>query len=340
MTLDWNGLAVAEGPDAVRVAFDGAAKVARIPASQKPVARLVTISASALQMVEFPPIQYVVPGYICEGVTILAGKPKIGKSWMALDLALAVAFGGVALGSIQCQAGNVLYCGLEDNRRRLKRRIQQLLPNAEWPERLDLCTGMKRLNDGGLDSLRQWAESAENPRLIVVDTFACVRPIHSGKESSYEADYAAIGPLQALAGELGIAVCVVHHVRKLEAEDPLDTVSGSTGLTGAADSVLVLSRDSQGIVLYGRGRDIDEIETALTFDKVTGRWSVLGEASEVRKSDERKVIIEALGEGEMAVADLVAATGMQRNNLDQLLFKMGKAGEIVRSQRGIYGLPS
>jgi hypothetical protein len=120
----------------------------------------------------------------------------------------------------------------------------------------------------------------------------------------------------------------------------LDTVSGSTGLTGAADSVLVLNRDSQGVVLYGRGRDIDEIEMALTFDKTTGRWAVLGEASEVRKSEERMSITEALRKaGEMKISDLLDATDMERNNLNQLLHKMVRNGEIVRSgERGRYKL--
>jgi hypothetical protein len=80
---------------------------------------------------------------------------------------------------------------------------------------------------------------------------------------------------------------IVHHTRKAEAEDAFDAVSGSTGLTGAADATLVLSRDSKGTTLYGRGRDLDEFEVAVSFDRTTGQWSLLGSAAKVRRSDER-----------------------------------------------------
>ena len=302
---------------------------------------LNTFTARALQEMEFPPIEYVVPGYVVEGLTLLTGKPKLGKSWLALDWALAVAYGGIASGSIECPEGDVLYAALEDNPRRLHRRMQQLLPDGTWPDRLELMTSLRRLDAGGLDDLRTWADAAENPRLIVVDTFACVRPPRARNDGAYDADYASLSPLQVMAGERSLAVVVVHHVRKLEAEDPLDTVSGTTGLTGAADTVLVLNRDSQGVTLYGRGRDIEDIETAMQFDSTTGRWSILGAASMVRKSDERKKIIDALAEATepLGPSEIAAATGMANNNVRFLLTKMVASGEVERVGRAQYALP-
>jgi hypothetical protein len=291
---------------------------------------------------EFPQISYVVPNHIVEGLTLLAGKPKIGKSWLALDLSLAVACGGTACGSIQCEAGDTLYCALEDNPRRLQRRMRQLLPHPDWPDRLELRTTLPRLSTdgGGLDELRGWAESSKEPKLIVLDTLACVRPCRSPKDNSYEADYAALSPLQRLASELSLAIVVVHHLRKLESEDPLDTISGTTALAGAADSVLVLRRDAGGVTLYGRGRDIDDIEEAMQFDPMTGHWTILGNAGDVRKSDSRRSIIDALRtEGEMTVSDLAAATRMERNPLDQLLWKMVRNSEVKKTKRGHYALP-
>jgi RecA-family ATPase len=154
------------------------------------------------------------------------------------------------------------------------------------------------------------------PRLVIIDTLAPFRPPRRG-EPIYDSDYAALSPLQSLAANLDISIVVVHHVRKLEGDDPLDTVSGTTGLTGAADTVLVLNRDAQGVTLYGRGRNIDEIETAMSFDRETGRWAILGTAADVRRSHERRAILAALQEGEMRVLDLTAATGMVRNSLEQ-----------------------
>jgi AAA domain len=302
---------------------------------------LDTVTARNLQEMEFPPIEWVVPGYIVEGLTILAGKPKLGKSWLALDWALASAYGGIACGSIECQAGDVLYLALEDNKRRLKSRMQQLLPDGVWPDRLELITNFRRLNEGGLDDLRDWIRSVERPRLIVIDTLVCVRPARGSKDNPYETDYAALAPLQELASETNVAIVVVHHVRKLESDDPLDTVSGTTGLTGAADSILILRRDAQGMTLYGRGRDIGEIETAMQFDPTTGRWAVLGAAAEIRKSDERLAIIEALKDAGASLSpnEIAGATNMKDNNVRFLLHKMSLAGEVQKDGRGRYRPP-
>ena len=261
----------------------------------KKLAHQQLYTAADLQWMEFPPLQFIIPGYLVEGLTLLVGKPKRGKSWMALDWVLAIAHGGYAFGTNQCDEGDCLYMALEDSKRRMQRRIKQLLPHTdEWSPRLTLCHSMKRLDKGGLDEIREWAGSVPLPRLVVIDTFTRVRPARDKNETPYEADYRAMSLLQELATEIGIAIVAIHHQRKLESDHPLDTASGSTGLTGAADSVLVLGRDGQGTTLNGRGRDIDDIEVALSFDKTTGRWSILGDAQEVRRSESRAKILAAL----------------------------------------------
>lgn len=294
-------------------------------------------SAADLQHKTFAPVQYVVPGYIAEGCTILAGKPKVGKSWIMLDVGLAVASGGQTLGAT-AQQGDVLCLMLEDNERRLKDRIKKIVgPFAAWPQRFTFATEWPR-SDEGLAAIRSWLKTAQTPRLIVVDVLARFRaPV--GSQNAYEADYAAIAGLQAIASEYRIAVVVIHHLRKSAADsDPFDKVSGTLGLSGAADSVLILDRDGQGTTLYGRGRDIEEIETAVEFDRASCRWRVLGAAPDVRRSDERKQIIDALKEsgGSLTRSEIIAATGMQPNAADQLLYKMGRAGEVRKVGRGVY----
>lgn len=127
---------------------------------------IATITANSLQSKEFPPLRYAVDGYLAEGVTLLAGKPKIGKSWMALDFAMAVAIGSVALGRVRCRQGPVLYCALEDNHRRLQRRMSQLYGDVEhWPPELHFATQVRRLGDGLVDDLRNWIE-VHRPKLV------------------------------------------------------------------------------------------------------------------------------------------------------------------------------
>ena len=104
---------------------------------------------------------------------------------------------------------------------------------------------------------------------------------------------------------------MLHHTRKMEAEDPLDTVSGTLGLAGCADTVLVLNRTAQGTTLYVRGRDIEEAEHAITFDKDACRWTILGNASDVHRSNERGRILDALqGNRALTPQDIAASTGM------------------------------
>jgi AAA domain len=227
----------------------------------------IGFSAAQLQHMRFPPIQYVVPGYVAEGLTLFAGKPKLGKSWLLLHAAIAVARGGYTLGDVACSAGDVFYAALEDNQRRLQSRMTKLLGLQPWPARLIFATSMPRLKEGGIEMIRAWIEAASTPRLVIIDTLAKVRDPKGHDQTGYEADYAAVGELKALADRYGVATVLVHHQRKMEAEDPLDTVSGTTGLTGAVDTVLVLHRGGQGVTLYGRGRDIEEIEKAVSFDR-------------------------------------------------------------------------
>jgi hypothetical protein len=303
---------------------------------------LQTITASDLAAKCFPPIAYVVPNYIAQGLTVLAGRPKAGKSWLALSIAVGVAMGCRVLGSIKVEQGDVLYLALEDNQRRLQNRLNKLLPSPK-PERLHLATECPRLDAGGLDAIEAWCVRVPKARLIVIDVLGKIRSERGPSESLYDADYRSIEPLKSLADTHEIAVIVVHHTNKREElSDPFDAVSGTTGLTGAADTVLILARDGLGITLYGRGRDIAEIEVALQFDSQTGHWALLGDADVVRRTDERKAILDALLDadeplGPAAIAD---SAEMKSNNVRRLVGKMVKAGEVVKMGRGKYRHPS
>jgi hypothetical protein len=297
-------------------------------------------AADLLQMT-FAPVRYVVEPYLVEGLTILGGRPKLGKSWMALDFAVAVATGGHALGSIRCEQGDVLYLALEDNQRRLQTRLSQILDAAGGHEppgldRLTLRTKAGRLDTTLIETLEAWWARVADARLVIIDVLAKVRPQRRNGEGVYEYDYRCAEPLQQWAIAHGVAVVVVHHVRKAEAEDPLEMLSGSNGLSGAADTILVLSRDAQGMTLYGRGRDIEEVETAISRDD--GAWRILGDADEVRKSDQRRTIIGVLREARdpMGPTDVATATGMKEPNVRSLLGKMAKGGEILKEARGRY----
>jgi RecA-family ATPase len=298
------------------------------------------MTAADLQREEFPPIFFIVPGLIPEGLTLMAGRPKIGKSWAALEMCLAVATGGPCFGNRRPITGEVLYVALEDNPRRLQHRIGRLLsPTVSWPSRLSLTTKWRRLDDGGVADLERWVLSVEQPRLIVIDTLVRVRPIQN--RGGYTEDYAALMDLHHLADKHRVAILVLHHTRKGEAEDPVDTISGTLGLAGCADTALVLSRTSKGTTLYIRGRDIEESELAIAFDPATCRWSIIGDAAVAQRSNTRHRILAALEmvKHPMSPEDIATVTAIDCNTVRQRLLHMVADGEVVKVGRGAYAHP-
>jgi hypothetical protein len=299
------------------------------------------ISAADLEHKTFARLVEIVPKLIVEGLTILAGRPKVGKSWKALDLSLGVAGGREVLGGITPISGDVLYCALEDTQRRLQSRTTRLIGYSKeepWPARLQLATNWRRLDNGGVDDVAAWADSVSNPRLVVLDTLAGARPQRNAGEQLYDSDYKALVGLQKLAGEKHFATLVLHHTRKMEADDPLDTVSGTLGLTGCADTVMVINRTTAGTTLYVRGRDIEEGEYAIAFDKSTCRWQLMGDASEVHLSDANRKILEILlaASGPMRPDTIASLVKLPRERVDTYIGRLVYSGQVIRIARGEY----
>jgi hypothetical protein len=261
---------------------------------------------------------------------------------LALDWLLAVSAGGVAMGGVRVHAGDCLYLALEDGPRRLQSRIIQLQrgqPQQRGLDRLTIWTSAPRLDEGLLQRLEEWVHHSRSPRLIVVDVFAKIRPSSRVSDNAYDADYRALGPLQEWVTRTGIAVLLLHHTRKAAADDPLETLSGSNGLPGAADTILVLDRDANGTTLYVRGRDIEERETALRFEE--GQWIIAGDAADVRVSRQRAAILAAIDDvaEPLGPSQIAALTGMKAANVRALLHKLGNAGEVQRTDYGKYVRP-
>jgi hypothetical protein len=300
-----------------------------------------TMTAAELMDKDLPPVKWAVPGVLPEGVTILAGKPKMGKSWLALGLCVSVAAGGRALGKIPTECGGALYLGLEDQERRLQRRLKKILAGRAAPDGLEVSWSWPRLDQGGVEALRKHLEDHPDVRLIVIDTLKKIRPRESGTRGVYDLDYEALEPLLPLAAEFGVAILVVHHQRKMEAGDPLDTISGSTGLTGGVDGALVLKRDrgKQDATLHIDGRDIEEpSELALRWDADIASWALMGDAEEFRMSEERRDIVNLLRcAGEvLGPKDIAQMLNRNYGAVRVMLSEMVKDGLITSPSRGKY----
>jgi len=289
----------------------------------------------------FDPVRYIVHGLIAEGATLFGGKPKIGKSWLAYDLALAVPDGRPAFGSLPVEQGDVLYLALEDSQRRLRSRLVK--KGVRAPRQLTLATEWPGLDEGCLAELEAWADAVEKPRLVIVDVLKMVRGATRANESLYDADYRALTGLAAFARKRRLGVLVIHHVRKMASDDPLESLSGTNGLTGAADGVMVLKRDSGtgNCVLYVRGRDVEKSEKAVRFNPKNGTWELLGEAAEVGRTDERQAILDVLRQfaKPLTVREVSDTLGKKYDAVRKCLTRMAANDEIEKVGRGAYTCP-
>ncbi|WP_194842966.1 AAA family ATPase [Agrobacterium tumefaciens] len=283
---------------------------------------------------QFPAVRWIVKDYVAEGFSVLAGRQKLGKTWLALDFAIAVATGGYAMGSIACAQGDVLYIDLENGERRINGRIATLFPserNRPDLRHLNWVIDAAPLNKGFIDALESWRMAMPNPRLVVIDVLQRIKPAGIASRNAYENDYSIWAPLQQWATRNGIAVIGLHHTKKGGADDPLEALSGSNGLSAVADTTLVLDKDGNGVTLYVRGRDVQEKESALKFNG--GMWDLVGEAAEVRRSEERSVILKALSDNPEPITpkDLAELMGLPHNNVKTLLHKMFQVGEVHKA---------
>jgi hypothetical protein len=307
------------------------------------VRRPASWTAAELMTAEFPPPKWAVPGIIPEGATLLVGAPKTGKSWLALGLAVAVATGGKALGSIEVDPGPVLYLALEDTPRRLQDRLSKVLAGAAPPPGLRFAVNWPPLAAGGEVLLDEWLALNPAARLVIIDVLAKVRPPMAAL-SAYEADYRAVGAVKVVADAHQVAAVLVHHDRKLKSDDFLADVSGTNGLAGAADAVAVLRRvrgKADG-VLHVTGRDVEETGHTLAFDADLGAWLLTGTPVEdLTLTDTRAAITRYLranpGAGPRQVAD---GAGIAYELAKKTLPRMATDGQADTDGQGHYFLPA
>lgn len=312
--------------------------------------------APDLETMEFPPVKWAVPEMLPEGLALLAGASKLGKSWMALGLAIAIALGGIALEQIPCEDGDALYVALEDPRRRMKSRLRDLMGEEPFPRRLsiiDMSSRMPQMDQGGMQVLDLWLGRHPEARLVVIDTWQRFRGRIAGRRNgnAYEEDVAAAAPLQELAGKHCVCILLIHHVRKAfqPGDDWMDRISGSAGLGATADTSLGLFR-SRGIegqkdaLLRRTGREVIEGDLRAEFDGL--RWRITGTADEPDLSPTAPRFQRLLEHMEKrpwekyGVKEVQFSLGIATYDGARMLLNEAKdAGLILKVGRGEYRLP-
>ncbi len=305
-------------------------------------ANVQRVSFSELYAKELPSVRWVIHDLLPAGLTILAGDPKVGKSWLVQHLSLAVASGGLALQAFETNEGDVLHLALEDSLERWKTRMLKLLGDAEPPERgwvLRECPGLPRT----IGFIEEWLKQAEDPRLVVIDTFARIRGIMKKGDGAYERDYREVSALQKLAQDYQIALILVHHLNKGEQENDFRKVSGTQGLTGASDSnwILTTDREKHYGVLATTGREIEDRRLWLEMDLETGTWRYVGTADDLAKNEAEEVLLDAMMDFDepVTVATLATYIGKSRQKVNKVLRRLVSKGIVQPSVcRGKYVL--
>ncbi|MBR3179118.1 MAG: AAA family ATPase [Clostridia bacterium] len=245
---------------------------------------LETVSANTLIATPFEPLKMLVQNLIGEGITIIGGGSKCGKSWLMLKLCLAVA-DGAPFFDMETEQADVLYLCLEDSFRRLQERLFKLTDN-DAPENLHMAVSAGVIGNELEDQIRDFKDKHPNLRLIVVDTLQMVRE-QDPYLNAYADDYKCLTRLKALAESIGLSIVLVHHLRKLGSSDPFEMLTGSTGLQGASDTLMVLKRErgTNTGILYVTGRDMEQQKLTMRFDK--GRWALQERADAIQIQEER-----------------------------------------------------
>ncbi len=222
--------------------------------------------------------RFCVQNFLPQGLSILGGAPKIGKSWLVLDLCIRIAK-GEPMWNMATTKGTTLYLCLEDPYFRIQQRLGCITDDA--PPDLFFANAASTLADELEQQILDFVNDHPDTVLIVIDTFQMVRG--SSGEPSYGGDYQELQKLKRIADALRISILLVHHLRKMGDKDPINRLSGTTGIGGAVDAIFVLDKDlrNQNIAkLICTGRDIEHRELELRFDKESSVWELLSDSLE------------------------------------------------------------
>lgn len=256
----------------------------------KKIEQLEAESMASLSARYIAPPKFIIPGLIPYGITILASPPKFGKSWMCLDMAISVATGTPFMG-METNRDGVIYLALEDGDYRLQERGRKVANGREMPQNLLLVKQAPILTDGLLGQISSLVEKCQtNIGMIIIDTLQKVRGLAGKTEGVYGYDYRELGQLHQFALDRNLAVVLVHHLNKGgDDSDFVSRLNGSTGVSGAADSIITLTRanrKSDETRMSITGRDVQERTLIIQMDWNNFRWILLGDERDVEKDRE------------------------------------------------------
>jgi hypothetical protein len=319
-------------------------KACESPAAVKddvPKIEIVRITSKDLAAKQLPPTKWVIKDLLPEGHCILAGPPKSGKSIASFNLAIGVSCGSKIFGYFPVvKNGAVIYLALEDTQRSLKARQERMLCGQPAPDNLHLITQFPGMHFNGLKYLEKMMVETPDLMLVIIDTLARFRPPKPNNKALYDHDYETGVEIKALADKYNVTVLTDHHSRKNRNEDTIDDVSGSYGVTGAADTIWMLRR--QGTKAEGElhviGREVEREEYALAFDGPLLAWRVTGRVTDIMGNQNKQMVYNTLRHSEdpMTPKQITAACGLNYDHVKKILERLHKEKEIKKAGYGKY----
>jgi hypothetical protein len=318
---DFNDLAAEHGIDAVRKAFAENERVKDVGIDQ-------------IMRTEYRKIRWAVEGIIPEGLTILAGRPKFGKSWLMLGLAYSIATGTKAWGYGATEKGSVYYLALEDSERRIKDRVLSMEGFFDtYPSNLLIITHFPRIGEGFAEEIQAIANRDKSISAIIIDTLQRIRPKSAGgKRNLYQAEYEDYEKLQSFAITIGIPIICVHHTRKQQASggNPVDEISGSTGIQGVADTLIVCKREGVKGMMHVVGREVNEESYPMEFNKRNMTWSLSAPASVDPDFGSNLLLADHLAKhGEITAKELAEVCDVSYYKANRMINDLTEQGKLV-----------
>lgn len=262
----------------------------------KKKSKISVISAKELMEKDIPELKWLVDDLLPEqSVSLVVAPPKSYKSFLCIDLCLAIADGRTFL-SKQCRKHDVLYLDLESTERRPRDRIRIVSGGEKPPNNFYIFTAgemeVGQIGNGFEESIKQIFADHKDIALVIVDVFQYIRQRHSKAQNAYDSDYEDLKVIKQLAKVYNTAFLLVHHSRKMkDPQDVFNNVSGSSGLFGAVDCMIMIDKDKREdefATFYFTGRDIESMEVRMRFDKTTCKWQYIGEKTELILQEREK----------------------------------------------------
>ncbi len=294
-----------------------------------------------------PEPKWIVPGVLSAGLTILAGKPKVGKSVFALNILMAMAYGKEVFGKFKMKKGKCIYLALDEGDKALQDRVKSMIKTSSefktdspFIDNLLTTSEWIRMDEGGISLLEEQIKEYE-PNLIVIDVLEAFRPATTPKgKSQYQVDYNDMVKIKKLAHSYNVDILALHHLIKSKAEDTHDMIAGSTGLVGGADGQLVLyEKSNKQIILDVRSKHFEA--KRYVMERHNLKWKISGLERDVKSTTNKQAVYDVIvsaGGRPITTKEIIDQTGLERDVINKLIYTMKKEGDIRSVGRGVFEL--